>query len=309
MKIVPLAADSLGVRSMATYVEAGGTGILIDPGATLAPARYGLPPSQEEWDALKRANDRISAYAARARYVFVSHYHEDHFRSDPATYAGRVVLVKDPRRMVTGAQARRAEALWKVLDGPARVQAADRVRLVTPDLELHVSPPLPHGTEGTPLGYVVALTIVDHHEHQRFVFASDVQGPLSSVAAAWLIQAKPTTLYLSGPPSYVERDVGTAAIDRAVDNLRRVLDATGCRVIMDHHAVRDPRFSTRFAPLWETGRVVTAAAHLGLTAQPLEARRDLLWAAVRKPPVRLTPAARATMARETRKSAKGGVAE
>ena len=309
MKVVPLAADSLGVRSMATYVEAGGTGLLIDPGATLAPQRYGLPPSGEEWDALKRANDRISAYAARARYVFVSHYHEDHFRSDPATYAGRVVLVKDPRRMVTGAQARRAEALWKTLDGPARIQAADGAAIVTQDFELHVSPPLPHGAVGTTLGYVVALTVVDHHEHQRLVFASDVQGPLSPVAAAWLINARPTTLYLSGPPSYVEREVGTAAIDRAVDNLQRVLDATGCRVIMDHHALRDPRFSTRFQKLWETGRVVTAAAYLGLTAQPLEARRDRLWAAVRKPPARLTPAARATMSRETRKSAKGGVIE
>ena len=48
MKIVPLAADSLGVRSMATYVEAGATGVLIDPGATLASMRYGLPPSSEE---------------------------------------------------------------------------------------------------------------------------------------------------------------------------------------------------------------------------------------------------------------------
>jgi predicted metallo-beta-lactamase superfamily hydrolase len=156
---------------------------------------------------------------------------------------------------------------------------------------------------------VVALTIVDHHEHQRFVFASDVQGPLSAVAAAWLINARPTTLYLSGPPSYVEREVGTGAIDRAIDNLRRVLDATGCRVIMDHHALRDPRFSTRFQKLWETGRVVTAAAHLGLTAQPLEARRDRLWAGVRKPPVRVSPGSRATMARETRKSAKGGATE
>src|SRR5207237_405893 len=143
LKVVPLAADSLGVRSMATYVEAGSTGLLLDPGATLAPSRYGLPPSAEEWEALKRANDRISAYAARARYVFVSHYHEDHFRSDPATYAGRVVLVKDPRRMVSGAQSRRAEALWKALDGPARVQAADSVNIVTQHFELHVSPAPP----------------------------------------------------------------------------------------------------------------------------------------------------------------------
>ena len=304
MKIIPLAADSLGVRSMATYVEAGATGLLIDPGATLAAARYGLPPSQEEWEALKRANDRISAYAARARYVFISHYHDDHFRSDPASYAGRVVLAKDPRRMVSGAQARRAHALWTALESRARIQPADGVALTTPDLDLAVSPPLPHGTEGTTLGYLVALTVVDYREHQRFVFASDVQGPLSSVATAWVIQQRPTTLYLSGPPSYLEREVGTAAIDRSVDNLRRILDATGCRVIMDHYALRDPRFAVRFERLWETGRVTTAAAHLGVDVQPLEARRDRLWAAVRKPPAKVAPSR--FVPREARRAARGG---
>ena len=49
VRVIPLAAESLGVRSMATYVEVGGLGILIDPGATLAPTRWGLPPAEEEW--------------------------------------------------------------------------------------------------------------------------------------------------------------------------------------------------------------------------------------------------------------------
>jgi len=178
------------------------------------------------------------------------------------------------------------------------------VALTTPDLDLAVSPPLPHGTEGTTLGYLVALTVVDYREHQRFVFASDVQGPLSSVATAWVIQQRPTTLYLSGPPSYLEREVGTAAIDRSVDNLRRILDATGCRVIMDHYALRDPRFAVRFERLWETGRVTTAAAHLGVDAQPLEARRDRLWAAVRKPPAKVAPSR--FVPREARRAARGG---
>jgi predicted metallo-beta-lactamase superfamily hydrolase len=313
MKIIPLAADSLGVRSMATYVEAGSTGLLLDPGATLAPARYGLPPSQEEWEALRRANDRISAYAARARYIFLSHYHEDHFRSDPVNYAGRIVLAKDPRRMVTGVQSRRAQALWTALDGQAVIQPADSMTLTTRDLDLSVSPPLPHGFEGTTMGYVVALTVTDHHEHQRFVFASDVQGPLSPVASAWLIQARPTTLYLSGPPSYIERELGAAAIERAVDHLCRIIDATGCRVIMDHHAVRDLRFTARFARLWDTGRVVTAAGHLGLAVQPLESRREQLWAAVRKPPVKAMPPravpSRAIMTRNNRSFARGGKSE
>src|SRR5437867_3159755 len=215
MKVIPLAAESLGVRSMATYVEVGRTGILIDPGATLAPARFGLPPTEDEWEALRRANDRISAYAARASFVSVSHYHEDHFRSDPASYAGRIVLAKDPRRMIGGKQAQRGEALWKALDGQARVE-------------------------------------------------------------------------------------------RAIDQLVRVMDATGCRVIMDHHALRDPGFAERFARLWETERVVTAAAHLGLDAAPLESRRNRAWAAARKPPAR-APVARVRMDdRAPRRFAKGG---
>jgi hypothetical protein len=308
MRVIPLAAESLGVRSMATYVEAGDTTILIDPGATLAAARYGLPPAEPEWDALRRANDRISAYAARAGLVFVSHYHEDHYRTEPATYAGRMVLAKEPRRMVGGQQSRRGVALWTSLEGIARLECADGWRRREPRVELCVSPPLPHGVEGTPLGYVVALTVVDAAERERFVFASDVQGPLSAVAAGWLIQQRPTLLYLSGPPSYIERELPAGAIDRGIDNLRRVMEETGCRVIMDHHALRDPGFSTRFERLWSTGRVVTAAAHLGVESTPLEARRRALWGAVRKAPV----AARspgAIITRTTRTFAKRGNAE
>lgn len=308
MKIVPLAAESLGVRSMATYVEAPGASILIDPGATLAPSRFNLPPSDEEWEALRRANDRISAYAVRAALVFVSHYHEDHFRSDPAAYAGRTVLAKDPRRMVAGLQARRARDLWQGLGPHARVEAADGRTLRVGALELKVSPPLPHGLEATPLGWVVALTVADAAERTRFVFASDVQGPLSPVAAAYLVGERPTLLYLSGPPSYVERELGAAAVDRGIDHLRRIVDQTGCRVIMDHHALRDPRAATRFARLWETGQVVTAAGHLGLADATLESRRHLLWGAARKPPAR-AGSGRAIMAPVPRTSAKGGLPE
>jgi predicted metallo-beta-lactamase superfamily hydrolase len=286
VKIIPLAAESLGVRSMATYVEAGGTSLLIDPGATLAPLRFNLPPADVEWDALRRANDRISAYAARASLLFVSHYHEDHFRSDVASYGGRRVLVKDPHRMVSGAQARRAGALWATLKGKAHAQVADGHRERGRDLELRVSPPLAHGLDGTSLGYVLALTVEDHGERERFVFASDVQGPISPVALAYLLRERPTLLYLSGPPSYMEREVGAAAVTRGVEHLSRIIDATGCRVIMDHHALRDVRAEERFASLWQSGHVVTAAGYLGVQETTLEARRHSLWASARKPAAR-----------------------
>jgi len=287
--VTPLAAESLGVRSMATYVECGDTRVVIDPGAMLAPNRFNLSPSDEEWEALRRANDRISAYAARASLVFVSHYHEEHFRYDPGLYAERRLWAKDPARHIGGRQALRAATLWKSLGGRLEPDVAEGRRLETPHASLQASPPLSHGLDGGSLGYVVALTVEDRREGTRFVHASDVQGPLSPVAAAYLIRERPSLLYLSGPPGYLESQLGPEIIDRGVDHLLRIIDQTGCRVILDHYAIRDAAYPERFRRLWETGQVVTAAGYLGEEDAPLEARRRELWTSRRKPPLPVRP--------------------
>lgn len=283
MNIIPLAAESLGVRSMATYVECGQTRILIDPGAALGPNRYGLPPAEEEWVALKRANDRVSAYTNRAHVIFVSHYHEDHFRYDAEAYAGRRVWAKDPRRMLNANQSRRAALLWKAIEHRSRLEAADGRHGECQGAVLSVSPPLAHGREGTGLGYVVALSVTDRSTGFRFVHASDVQGPASPVATAYLIRERPNLLYLSGPPSYLERQIGAPLVEQAVDNLLRIIETTGCRVIMDHHALRDPHHRERLRRLWDTGQVVTAAEYLGRPETLLEANRHRLWQDRRRP--------------------------
>ena len=289
MIITPLAAESLGVRSVATYVECGQTRVLIDPGAMLAPSRFNLPPVEDEWEALRRANDRISAYATRASLIFVSHYHEDHFRHDPGLYAGRLLWAKDPKRHITGRQAQRAERFWSAVAGGGPTDAAEGRRLETVDAVLQASPPLSHGPDGTGLGYVVALTVEDRREGTRFVHASDVQGPLSPVAAAYLARQRPTLLYLSGPPAYLESQLGAELVERGIEHLLRIIDQTGCRVILDHHALRDAAYPERFRRLWETGRVVTAAGYLGERDAPLEAQRRELWTGRRKPPMPVRP--------------------
>lgn len=315
MNVVPLAADSLGVRSMATYVECGQTRILIDPGAVVAPTRFGLPPADEEWEALRRANDRISAYGTRAGLIFLSHYHEDHFRHDTGLYQGRTVWAKDARRMINPRQAQRAGELWKAIGGICRLDSAEGRVMETPEARLCASPPLAHGAEGTGLGYVVALTVTDLREGKRFVHASDVQGPLSAVAAAYLIRERPDLLYLSGAPAYLESQLGPALIDQGMDQLLRVMDQTGCRVILDHHALRAENYPDRFRRLWQTGRVVTAAGFLGMDDAPLECRRRSLWARQRKPaspmPGRLKKPGRPTMieSRRDRQRARGGTIE
>jgi predicted metallo-beta-lactamase superfamily hydrolase len=315
VNVVPLAADSLGVRSMATYVECGETRVLIDPGAVLAPNRFGLPPAAEEWEALRRANDRISAYAQRAGTIFLSHYHEDHFRHDPGLYRGRTVWAKDARRMINPRQAQRAGELWRSIERDCRLDPAEGRVLETAEARLSASPPLAHGTEGTGLGYVVALTITDLREGKRFVHASDVQGPLSAVATAYLIRERPDLLYLSGPPAYLESQLGSGLIDQGVEQLRRVIDQTSCRVILDHHAIRTETYAERFRSLWDTGRVVTAAGFLGLEDTALESRRRSLWARKRKPaasmPARLNGRRGSDMieARRDMRRAKGGAPE
>ena len=271
---------------MATYVECGRCRLLLDPGAALGPNRFGLPPAEQEWEALKRANDRISGYATRARFVFISHYHEDHFRYDPGIYAGRSVWAKDPCHMINPRQGQRAQELWKSLKSRCRVDSAEGKAYEFPDAILKASPPLAHGSDGTGLGYVVALTVTDRDDGFRFVFASDVQGPASPVATAYLIRERPHLLYLSGPPTYLEHQIRSGVVEQTIANLLGIIEATGCLVILDHHIVRDPRYRERLARVWETGKVVTAAGYLGLSDACLEASRNLLWAAERKPGAR-----------------------
>lgn len=287
MKIVPLAAESLGVRSMATYVECGQARILIDPGAALGPKRYNLPPTDEEWEALRRANDRISGYAARAVMVCVSHYHHDHFGYDPGIYAGRTVWAKNPRRMIDPGQERHAQVLWAGIKARCLLDSAEGKSYDFPDAAVKASPPLAHGAEGSGFGYVVALTVTDKTDGFRFIHASDVQGPVSAVATAYLIREKPHLLYLSGPPSYIEAQIGTSVVEQGIDNLLRIIEATGCRVIMDHYALRDLHWKERFSRLWETGKVVTAAGYLGRSDELLEANRNRLLASRRKPAAKI----------------------
>jgi predicted metallo-beta-lactamase superfamily hydrolase len=264
---------------MATYVETGPLRLLIDPGATLAPRRYGLGPTPEEEEALARARVRIEGYGIRATHVAVTHFHTDHFRSDPAIYAGRQVWAKEPRRMIDAHQAAQGRQFWRDVAPHCRLEPAEGRFVELDGVTVRFSPPLPHGPEGSGFGYVVAVTVDDG---ERFVHASDLQGPASPVATAYLLRERPDLVYVSGPPTYLQGQIGREVVQRGVDNLVRLVGETGCRVIVDHHAVREPRFRDRLAQAFGTGRVMTAAEYLGRGDECLEARRAALWARRRR---------------------------
>ena len=68
----------------------------------------------------------------------------------------------------------------------------------------------------------------------------------------------------------------------ATEGIGLLVGETGCRVIVDHHAVREPRFREHLAKAFDTGRVVTAAEYLGRRDECLEAWRAALWARRRR---------------------------
>ncbi len=111
MKVVPMASDSLGVRSMATYVETKDCKILIDPSAALGPKRYGLPPAEQEIAALEKIKNEIAKTAKQCDILTISHYHYDHYDPSADFYKGKKVFAKDINKNINKFQQKRVK-LW-----------------------------------------------------------------------------------------------------------------------------------------------------------------------------------------------------
>jgi len=265
-----VAADSLGVRSLATFVEVGGVRIAIDPSAALGPRRYGLPPHRLEELALSLARKRIKEMLEEADVVVFTHYHWDHY--DPhLPLEGKTVITKDPENFINRSQRARAKLLkypYEVGDG--------RVIDIGPE-DVVVSPPLPHGPEGTKLGYVIAVRVGD------LLFSSDVQGPVSEAAAEWMVEQDPRVIVMDGPPTYfLGYRFSRESRDAALRNLERIMESTNVKeIVLDHHLTRDLKMADNFpvhGRAEECGvKITTAAEHRGSENLFLEAWRRMLW--------------------------------
>lgn len=66
MRVTPLAADSLGARSIAALVETDDVTVLLDPGIRFALYRYELPPHLTEEERQKEVWRRVKQAAKKA---------------------------------------------------------------------------------------------------------------------------------------------------------------------------------------------------------------------------------------------------
>lgn len=289
MKVRVIAADSMGVRSFATVVEVEGYKLFIDPGASLAPRRYGLPPHPLEVEALERAMEAILKELDDADYILITHYHYDHYlyrEEYREAYRGKVLLVKHPLIGINLSQKMRARRLLKkigVEEVARKVMTADcrKVRLGA-ELELEFSCPVPHGVEGSELGYVVMVKVREGDD--VFAYSSDVQGPMCKSALEILLAWRPRMLLLCGPPTYFEGyKISSECVELAKRNMIRLVEQGGIdTMVVDHHLLRDANYRERLAEVFSIAAkrnrtLMCAAEYMGYPVTQLEARRRRLW--------------------------------
>ncbi len=278
MKIIPLASDSLGVRSMATYVETDDCKILIDPSAALGPKRYGLPPHQREQETLFRTKTTIGECAKKCDVLTISHYHYDHYDPNEVFYAGKKVFAKDISTHINKSQQKRGSEFKDAIGHTCELISSDDSTLKIGKTELSFSPPFFHGPENVRLGYVIMTTIDDGAK--RLLHASDVQGPVTTSAKEYILDQKPDILIIDGPPTiFLGWKFSKQHLQDASDNLKEILTTLWCDVILDHHLLRDLKYTEVFPMPYRVGkeRVKTFAEYLGKENNTLEAHRKDLW--------------------------------
>ena len=302
IRLVPLAAESLGVRSSCTYVETPDVKILLDAGVSLCPNRFGLPPHPEEFKAIDFCRRKIAEASEKAEVVTLSHYHFDHHtpsyedwlcnwtearETARRIYEGKIVLLKNPKEKINYSQRRRGWIFQKTGGKSAeKVEVADGKSFnFGTSTRLRFSEPVFHGSENSILGWVLMATV--QYDDEKFLFAPDVQGPMCSRTLELIQREKPQILMIGGPPLYLSGfRVREEHIHTALRNLEKIVETVPC-TILEHHVLRSLDWRERTKGVFEKANeygyeVLTAAEFLGDGNIFLEAARKRLFE--EKPP-------------------------
>ncbi len=283
MQVFPIAAESLGTRSMATLVKTKDCSILIDPGVALGPLRYGLPPHPLEVQRMDEHWKAVKKFARKSDILIVTHYHYDHHNPhEPDIYKDKTVFLKHPTEMINKSQTGRARFFLERLGSlPKTIQYSDGGEFSFGGTKIRFSDPVFHGTNPK-LGYVTELSIKDGDF--CFVFTSDVEGPSVADQAEFILGEDPDLVYLDGPMTYMlGYRYSKASLYYSIKNIVGILEKTKIeKLIVDHHFLRDMKWKGRIEEVFTIAakqdvQVLTAAEYLGLENEMLEARRKELY--------------------------------
>lgn len=294
IKVLPLISESMGARSLCTFIETPDIKILIDPGVSLG-QRWHLLPHPTEYRILMENRRRITEFAEKSDVITISHYHFDHCTptfidylwtfSTPETahqiFCNKLVLAKDYRSNINPTQRRRGWILRKQIETIVQdFHPADNNSFTFGDTVIHFSTPVFHGEPDSTLGWVVMVWV--SVENERVLHASDIQGPMITTTFQSILKINPSLLYLGGPPLYLAGyRVNHQSIKQAQSNLMNISRRIPT-LIIDHHLLRSQEWPRFMQPLravarGEAHRIFTAAEYCRQSNQPLESERRRLY--------------------------------
>jgi predicted metallo-beta-lactamase superfamily hydrolase len=285
MKILPIAYDSFGVRSMATFVATKNLKIFLDPGVALAPRRYGLKPTKEELRALELAKEEVMKFCKLADIVIVTHYHYDHhpYPQDEKMYkecfTNKTVLAKDINKNINFSGKKRGKIFEEKLRGLAKsLEYADGRDFDFNDIRISFSPAVWHGDVGSKVGKVIMVFIEEKNE--SFLFGSDAQSLADPSALKWVEEKNPNFLIVDGYPTiFIGWKFQEKSFEIAKQNLKEAIEKVNAKqIILDHHIVRDLDYKEKIEGILKEGeklgkKISTAAEFLGLENFLLEGWR------------------------------------
>jgi uncharacterized protein len=278
IKVKPLAAESFGVRSMCTQVETPDVTMLLDAGISLAPYRFNLPPHPIEFQTIRHLRETIAKASDKATITTISHYHFDHHtpsfedwvvnwtkegETARQIYQKKTVLAKNPRENINASQRQRAWMFQNTAVKHAKImEAADGKTFMFGETKLRFSEAVVHGSDDAFLGWVIMAVV--EHGGERFMFAPDIQGPISKHTLELILATAPTAIMLGGPPLYLGGfRVELSQLEKGLSNLERIVEAVPL-VILEHHALRDENWRRKMDAIYqkaaEGGHCIQTAA-------------------------------------------------
>ncbi|MEG9194445.1 MAG: hypothetical protein V6S10_03865 [Candidatus Methanoglobus sp.] len=281
MEIIPIAYDSMGVRSMATFVKTKDLAITIDPSVSLAPSRYGLPPHKLEIERMNEKWNEIKDFVIKSDAIAITHYHYDHHNPEEVEILdGKKLLLKHPKEKINRSQLGRASYfLNKLKEINAEIDFCDGKAYEFGNTYVEFSKPVFHGANQK-LGFVVEIFISEGDD--SFLFSSDVEGPIHEDQTVFIIEKKPKIVFIDGPMSYMlgYRFSGDS-FNKAIENIKRVLEVAEI-VVLDHHLLRDLKWREKLTELFNYAeqlevKLQSASEFIGKPEELLEARRKELY--------------------------------
>ena len=283
MQVVPIASDSLGVRSMCTQVITDDVKILIDPSVAIAPKRFGRPPHAMEINRMNELWEKILGLSKESDILIITHYHLDHYSLDePSQFKDKLLYIKHPFENINFSQRTRAWNFLKTIkDIPKKIEHSDGKEVKFGNTLLKFSKAVYHGNSNK-LGYITEVFIQEGKD--KFLYTSDTEGPCVEDQMNFILENKPNIIFCDGPLSYLLGwKFSDEDLKKSIENMKKIISEVKPKIfIIDHHLLREGKWKETIKEVLELAekkgtKIQTVAEFLGKPIDQLEVRRAKLF--------------------------------